>query len=120
MLRSACLAKKVLVKPVQVPDRPVGGVGPPRGEFERVRRLAARLRAPVLVEVLAAGGVGVVLGQRAVADDEELDVLEQARARPEAVALVAVDLVECLADVHPRRLSSMCTSGRPLTSTVTS
>ena len=57
-----------------------------------------------LVEVLATGGVGVVLGQRAVADHEELDVLEQARAGPEAVALVAVDLVERLADVDAAAL----------------
>ena len=41
---------------------------------------------------------------RAVADHEELHVLEQARSGPEAVALVAVDLVERLADVHAAAL----------------
>ena len=46
----------------------------------------------------------VVLRQRAVADDEQLDVLEQARAGPEAVALVTVDLVERLADVDAAAL----------------
>ena len=46
----------------------------------------------------------VVLRQRAVADHEQLDVLEQARAGPEAVALVAVDLVERLADVDAAAL----------------
>jgi hypothetical protein len=51
-----------------------------------------------------AHGVAVVLGQRAVADDEQLHILEQAAARPEAVALVAVDLVEGLADVHATAL----------------
>jgi hypothetical protein len=51
-----------------------------------------------------AGGVGVVLGERAVADHEELDVVEQARAGPEAVALVPVDLVERLTDVHAAAL----------------
>ena len=49
-------------------------------------------------------GVGVILGERAVADDKELHVLEQAGTGPEAVALVAVDLVERLADVDPAAL----------------
>ena len=41
--------------------------------------------APVgFVDVLAAGGVGVVLGERAVADDEQLDVVEQPGPGPEA------------------------------------
>ena len=61
--------------------------------------LAALARPPASLDVLAAGGVGVVLRERAVADHEELDVLEQPGAGPEAVALVAVDLVERLADV---------------------
>ena len=50
--------------------------------------------------MLAAGGVGVVLGERAVGDDEQLNVVEQAAARPETVPLVPVDLVERLTDVH--------------------
>ena len=73
----------------QVVDRLVGGVCPPRRELEGVAGLATALRAAVLAEVLAACGVGVVLRQRAVADHEELDVLEEARAGPEAVALIA-------------------------------
>lgn len=40
----------------------------------------------------------------AVGDDEDLDVAEQAGARPEGVALVAVDLVEGLADGHAAAL----------------
>src|SRR5689334_4731394 len=46
--------------------------------------------------MLSAGRVGVVLGMRAVADHEELDVVEQTRTCPERVAEVAVDLVERL------------------------
>ena len=98
-------------------------VGPPGGELEGVRGLLlaalGRPRTPRCAA--AAGGVGVVLRERAVGDHEELDVLEQPGVGPEAVALVAVDLVERLADVDaPRRLSSTCTSGRPLTRIVTS
>ena len=47
-----------------------------------------------------AGGVGVVAGEGAVAYDEELDVFEEAAARPEGVALVAVDLIEGFLEVH--------------------
>ena len=51
-----------------------------------------------------AGRVGVVLRQRAVADHEQLDVLEQAGVGPEALPLVAVDLVERLPDVDTAAL----------------
>ena len=54
--------------------------------------------------MLATRGVGVVLGERAVADHEQLHVLEQPGARPEAVALVPVDLVERLTDVDAAAL----------------
>ena len=47
-----------------------------------------------------AGGVGVVAGEGAVADDEELDIFEEAAARPEGVALVAIDLIEGFLEVH--------------------
>ena len=103
MLSSACFAKKVLVKAV----RSWIGLFVASAHHDvnsnelRVLRL---LLPPDLVDVLAAGRVGVVLGQRAVADDEELDVLEQPGAGPEAVPLVAVDLVERLADVDTTAL----------------
>ena len=101
MLSSVCLAKNVFVKPVRSAIAPVARVGPPARELEACSTSAA-CRAPprLLGHVRVAGGVGVVLRLRAVADHEELDVLEQAGAGPEAVALVAVDLVERLADVH--------------------
>jgi hypothetical protein len=91
-------------EPGQALDGLVLRVGPPGGELERVRRHADGLLALHLLEVLSARGVAVVLGQRAVADHEDLDVVEQPGARPEAVTLVAVDLVERLADVDPATL----------------
>ena len=51
-----------------------------------------------------AGGVAVVLRERAVADHKELDVFEQATARPEAFALVPVDLVERFANIYAASL----------------
>ena len=48
--------------------------------------------------------VAVILGQGAIADDKQLHILEQAGARPETVALVAIDLIEGLADIHPTAL----------------
>jgi hypothetical protein len=41
---------------------------------------------------------------RAVGDDEQLDVLEQAGRRPERLPLVPVDLVERLLERHPAAL----------------
>ena len=84
----------------QVADWLVPGVRPPRGELERIGGFASAAGLLPLLQVLAPGGVGVVLGECAVGDDEQLDVLKQTAARPEAVPLVPVDLVERLTDVH--------------------
>lgn len=54
----------------------------------------------LLFDVAAAGGVGIIFRVCAVGDDENLDILKQAACCPEAVALVALDLVERLADGH--------------------
>ena len=79
----------------------VGGVGPPHREFvgSRIRGCHLPARALVFGDVLEAHGVGVVLGVGTVGDDEDLHVAEEsvAGARVEGVALVAVDLVEGLA-----------------------
>jgi hypothetical protein len=99
------LAKKVFVKPTRsligrLRASAHHEVNSKLLDVLRTRRLA-RSRS---LEVLAAGGVRVVLRQGAVADDEELDVLEEAGPGPEAVALVALDLVERLPDVDPAPL----------------
>ena len=90
----------------QVRDRFVGGVGPPGSELEGVGvgGLGLALAARGLGDVVEAGGVRVVLGLGAVGDDEDLDIAEQAGASPEGVTLVAVDLVEGLADGHAAAL----------------
>src|SRR5699024_6318175 len=58
----------------------------------------------LVCDVLAAGGVRVVLRLSAIRDDEELHILEEARAGPEAVALVAIDLVERFTNRYPAPL----------------
>ena len=87
----------------QVGDDVVAPVGPPAGEFETVGallRTACCGTALHFMDVLEARGVAVVLGVRAVRDDEDLGVLIESRSGPEAVALVTVDLVERLLDRH--------------------
>ena len=87
----------------QVGDDMVAPVGPPAGELETVGallRTAGCGTAFHFMDVLEARGVAVVLGVRAVRDDEDLGVLIESRSSPEAVALVTVDLVERLLDRH--------------------
>ena len=87
----------------QVGDDMVAPVGPPAGEFETVGallRTACCGTALHFMDVLEARGVAVVLGVRAVRDDEDLGVLIESRSGPEAVALATVDLVERLLDRH--------------------
>ena len=92
---------------VEVFDRTVLAVGPPARELEGIARpLAERRGVPragaqdVLADVLIARRVRVVLRMRAVGNDEDLDEAEEARPRPEALADIAVDLVERLANRH--------------------
>ena len=80
----------------EIRNGPVVGISPIACEFEAMAglfrgffRVAGRL-----ANVLVARGVRVVLGMCAVGDDEDLHILEKPGFRPEAVALVAPDLVE--------------------------
>ena len=100
-----CLAKNVLVKPVR------SAIGLLLASAHQLVNskvfdvcFLPRLPPTVSLTCRVAGGVGVVLRQRAVADHEQLDVLEQAGVGPEALALVAVDLVERLPDVDAAAL----------------
>ena len=44
------------------------------------------------------GGVGIILGVGAIGDHKNLHILIQAACRPEAVPLIAFNLIECFAD----------------------
>ena len=86
----------------EVGDDAVVGICPVRGKLKGVAGLALvlALHLTKLADMVVAGGIAIVLGERAVADDEDLHIVEECIACPERVALVAVDLVKCLAYVH--------------------
>ena len=66
-----------------------------------------------LFEILIAV-VGVILGVHAVADHEQLHILEQRRLRPIAVTLIAVDLVERLFQLDPAPFQLDLHEGQPV------
>ena len=98
-IQQRVLGKKRLGEVDQIRNDLVVGVCPERGEFKAVAGLFA-LVPPLthLLDVAAAGGVGIILRVRAVGNDKYLHILIKTAGRPKAVALVALDLVERLAD----------------------
>ena len=95
------LGEKRLGEVDQVRNGLVSGVGPPAGKGKAVGIFLSGFFALLFGKVPAPNGIAVIFGQGAVTDDEQLHILEQAAARPKAVPLIAVDLVEGLANVHP-------------------
>ena len=58
------------------------------------------------------GGIGVVIGECAVADDKELGIFEEPGASPEGIPLVAVDLVEGFLEIHTPALELHMNEGQ--------
>ena len=95
------LGEKCLGEIHQIGNDFVVPIRPERGELKAVAGLFGFIASlALLFDVAAAGGVGIILRVGAVGDDENLDVFKKAACCPEAVALVALDLVERLADGH--------------------
>lgn len=95
------LGEKRLCKVYQIGNDFVVPIRPEGGELKAVAGLFGFVPSlALLFDVTAAGGIGIILRVGAVGDDENLDVFKQAACCPEAVALVALDLVERLADGH--------------------
>ena len=93
------LGEKGLGKVDQVGDNAVIGISPERGELKAVAGFALFALAVFgFLANIVACGIGIILGVGAVGDDKDLHILKQTAARPEAVALIALDLVERLAD----------------------
>ena len=86
----------------QIGNDAVFSIRPKGRKFKAVACLFAALsgRSGAFFNVAVAGRVGVVFRVRAVGDNENLHILIQSAARPKAVSLVTVDLVECLLDRH--------------------
>ena len=95
------LGEKCLCEVYQIGNDFVVPIRPERGKLKAVAGLFGFVPSlALLFDVAAAGGVGIILRVGAVGDDENLDIFKQAACCPEAVALVALDLVERLADGH--------------------
>ena len=86
----------------QIGNDAVFPIRPKGRKFKAVACLFAALsgRSGAFFNVAVAGRIGVVFRVRAVGDNENLHILIQPAARPKAVPLVTVDLVECLLDRH--------------------
>ena len=95
------LGEKCLCEVYQIGNDFVVPIRPEGGELKAVAGLFGFIASlALLFDVAVAGGVGIILRVGAVGDDKDLDIFKQAACRPEAVALVALDLVERLADGH--------------------
>ena len=95
------LGEKRLCEVYQIGNDFVVPIRPEGGELKAVAGLFGFIASlALLFDVAAAGGVGIILRVGAVGDDENLDVFKKTACCPEAVALVALDLVERLADGH--------------------
>ena len=85
----------------QIRNHTVFRIGPVRRKLETVAGLLfpglARL---CVLDGIGTGAVGIILRIGAVGDDKELDILKEAGSGPEGIPLVAVNLVEGLADGH--------------------
>ena len=86
----------------QIGNDAVAAVGPVGSELKTVGSLHASFSGavPAFPDMAEPGGVGIVFRVCAVGDDENLYIFVESRARPEAVPLVAVDLIESLPDGH--------------------
>ena len=99
------LGEKGLGEVHQVRNHLVVPIRPEGGELKAVAGLLPlAFVLGGLFDVAVAGGVGVVLGVGAVGDHKDLHILIQPAGAPEAVPLVALDLVERLPDGHPPAL----------------
>ena len=87
---------------LQVAEHLVLGICPVAGKLKRVAGLLSWLLAllGLFPDMTVSGCVAVVLGLRAVADDEDLYVLVERAPCPERFPAVAVDLVEGFLQAH--------------------
>ena len=95
------LGEKRLCEVYQIGNDFVVPIRPEGGELKAVAGLFGFISSlALLFDVAAAGSVGIIFRVGAVGDDENLDIFKKAACCPEAVTLVALDLVERLADGH--------------------
>ena len=95
------LCEKRARKVHQIGDDAVVCVRPEAGKFKAVAGLLLLLSvASRFLYRAPARAVGIILGVCAVGNDENLRILKKPAASPEAIPLIAIDLVERFADRH--------------------
>ena len=94
-IQNGVLAEKGLGKVHKIGDNAVVRICPERSELKAIAGfgLLGFLRFGVL-DVIKAGGIGIILRIRTVGDHEDLHEFIQPAGRPKAVPLIAVDLIE--------------------------
>ena len=86
----------------EVRDEAIARIRPKRCELKTVARLLARPapRRIHLSDMTCTRRIRIILRIRPVRNDENLHILIQSRTRPKTVALVAIDLIERLPNLH--------------------
>ena len=100
----------------QVGDETIARIRPIGRKLKTVARLFACLapRRIHLADVACTRRIGIVLRIRPIRDHKNLDVLVQPCARPEAVPLIAANLVERLTDLHAAPLQLQMHERQPV------
>ena len=99
-IQNSVLGKECFRKINQVGNHLIVAVCPEGSKLKAVAGFLRLLfgRFAHFLDVAVSGGVGVILGMGSVGDNENLNILIQAARRPEAVSLVAFDLVKGFPD----------------------
>ena len=100
----------------QVGNEAVARIRPIGRELKTVARLFACLapRRVHLADMACTRRIGIVLRIRPIRDHKNLDILVQPCARPEAVPLIATNLVERLTDLHTAPLQLQMHERQPV------
>ena len=95
-IQNGVLGKEGFCKINQVGNHLIVAVCPEGSKLKAVAGFLRFLfcRFAHFLDVAVSGGVGVILGMGSIGDNENLHILIQAACRPEAVSLVALDLVK--------------------------
>ena len=95
------LCKEGLSKVDQIRNNAVVGIRPEGSKLKAIAGLflLCLLRIGIL-DMVEPGGVGIVFGVGAIGDHEDLHKLIQTAGCPKTVPLIAVDLIESLANRH--------------------
>ena len=104
-IQQGFLGQKGLGEILQVVDDVVFGICPIAGKLKRVALgFHPHLLLGCFLHMGVSGGVAVILGKGAVADDEQLHIVEQAIVRPKRFTSVTVNLVERFLEVDASAL----------------